>query len=128
VEDSSGFTTATGTPIESLDQSSIPMEIVGEQSGRVEDEFKNAVRPILGKDSSIRAAYLVRLRYGEEEGLNVGLCLVCKDANPDRATIASIGDAFYRTFSSSEHLDIIPVELQEEPSLAETCAPFYKAQ
>jgi hypothetical protein len=119
------FLTARGTPIQQMSSSSTPARFVGEQDGLSEKRFKEAIIPILKQHREVLRAYLARVRYASQQGVNVALCVRSGSREVDPEAIGSIGDVFHQMFNRAEHLDIIPVSAEEEPQLMGACRPFY---
>jgi hypothetical protein len=44
---------------------------------------------------------------------------------PDKRLVADIGDSFASQFHTSQHLDILFVDAEQEGELARVCSPFY---
>lgn len=101
------------------------VEFIGEQDGRPEQLLKDRLSPFLQRDRSVEKAYLARVKIGDEEG--VALCIKSQSA-PDRKLVGKIGAIFKTIFNAREHLDIIFLNLRQEPELARVCKPFFECQ
>jgi SseB protein C-terminal domain len=103
------------------------VEVVGEQpDGTIERDFKRQLARVLQHNPAVVEAYLLRVRYDEESGSSVALCLQFVANEVDETVIAEVGTIFHATFGKDQHLDIIP--LNERAAAELEFRPFYTAR
>jgi len=96
---------------------------LGDQNGEFESHFKEQLKPVLASYKQVRAAFLVRVAYGEGSH-GVALCLDAEESNKQEI-IQEVGDVFRRIFRSDVLLDVIFLTQEESCAIRRTCNPFH---
>ena len=97
------------------------IRFLAEQNGAAEQQFENAVLPVLV--GSVNRAYLARVQYPHAGLEAVALCLrttVC-----DEALVQRLGAVFAPLFRPEVHLDIICLTDEQEEMVRRVCRPFF---
>src|SRR5215469_4589691 len=119
----------TGQSGEKIEKFVVPpretIHFLGEQDGITERYFKEAVVPALRQFAEIRNAYLAVLNYGGETTPFVALC-VRTDGQLNENVVVAVGNVFHGMFNRSQHLDIMALNDETEPTLLAVCQPFYR--
>jgi hypothetical protein len=97
---------------------------VGEQDGIPERELKSQLIRIFESDLLVWKAYLARADFGAGTGVRVVLCLR-RTTGPDKRLVARIAKTFASLFRSSDALDILFIDSDQERELDKLCPPFY---
>ena len=97
---------------------------LGEQDGPPERELKAALDDFFRRDQSVRTAYLARVAYGEQAGVNVVLCLRTQ-FGPDPGLAEKIGRIFASMFGAHENLDLLFLNDDQENALRKVASPFF---
>ena len=100
------------------------LRFCGEQDGPPERDLKERLVRFSRRDSSVEAAYLAQVVYGDQSPMNVALCLRTK-FGADHGLAEKIGRIFGSIFGPREHLDIIFLDDEQEIELAKVCLPFF---
>ncbi len=99
------------------------VHFLGEQDGAPEREFKANILSLLD-ESTIRAAFLTRVRYGQEQP-TVALCL--EGSTPEREELVhKIGMRFAQQFRTDVFVDIIVLTAEQAAAVRLVCAPFFQ--
>src|SRR5262245_5593288 len=98
---------------------------IGEQAGPAEDDLKSRFREILVATSTVHAAYLARLSYGDPSSCSVGLC-IRSSVGVDRALQKRLAQIFAEVFRAEEQLDILFIREDQEADLRKVCHAFYE--
>ena len=106
------------------EQFTVPQfRFVGEQDGPTEKNLKDGLVALFQKDIAIKAAYLVKVDFGNG-GSGVILGLRCM-AGENRQIADSIGKVFASIFARSEHLDILFLSESQEVQIKQVCRSFF---
>jgi hypothetical protein len=100
------------------------LRFLGEQDGPPERELKLKLTRLFEPDERISRAYLAIADLGPGTSPAVILCLRTV-MGPDRALINRILEQFAAQFRTSETLDILFIDSEQEAELAAVCKPFY---
>lgn len=100
------------------------MRFLCEQDGRPEQQLKAQLRPLLTDAPIVSRAYLALIEYDNNNMRSVALCLSAF-GEPSMELMKSIGLLFSSCFHTSQHLDILVVNPQQESQLQKVCSPFY---
>ena len=101
------------------------VRFICEQDGAIEQEFKRRLTEIFKDRKTVTSAYLAAVDYGTPATFTAALCLRTF-AKPDPPLVQCIGVVFGSIFSSTEHLDILFLDDEQEMSLKRVCPPFYE--
>jgi hypothetical protein len=94
-----------------------------DQEGGTETQLKTTLRGML-RSSSVRAAYLARVRYPQGSAVGVALCL--DGGEPDQEDLVDKIGRVFLSFRADQHLDIVFLNHTESNEIRETCEPFYE--
>ncbi len=98
---------------------------IGEQTGRVEDEFKKALYDIFNSSAIPIRAYLFRANYGmENQNFNVVLGIMM-EKETQNLLCQEIVKVFKFMFGKYEKLDIMFLNYEQEIELRKICCPFF---
>lgn len=111
-----------GRPPEAFNVPSV--RFAGEQDGIPERSLKNAMVELFDADERIWKAYLAIVDHGPTAGSSVTLCLRTV-MGPDKRLVAQIGRMFASQFHTTQHLDILFLDGEQEAELGRVCRPFY---
>ena len=100
------------------------IHFVEEQDGPSERELKSALCRLFAKGSSARRAYLVKVRYGDEDVVNVALAIVAAPASQE--LVAAVQGVFHAMFGTGQHLDILFASPTQEAEISSVCRPFFE--
>ena len=101
------------------------LNFISEQDGPPEQDFKNALLPILSRRPHVLSAFLARVDYGKPNEFNVSLCI--RSELPEDIQLKKEADRFFSSqFGTHEHLDIILIRPEQEVELRRVCFPFYE--
>jgi SseB protein C-terminal domain len=98
---------------------------IGEQDGPPERDLKTRLIELLREKPTVQRAYLARIDYGGQTGMNVALC-VKSSAGEDMALVSGVSAVFHEMFGSHEHLDVLFVRDDQEQQLQVICTSFYE--
>jgi hypothetical protein len=98
--------------------------VLGAQDGVPERALKLALAALFQKHLEIKAAYLVRVDFGESTPEGVALCLVSTNG-PNEELAQQIGDVFASVFSRAVHMDIVFLQRTQESQVSGVCHPFF---
>lgn len=98
---------------------------LGEQDGLPERELKAKLNEFFRRDLSVRIAYLARVKYGEQAGVNIVLCLRTQ-FGPDPGLAEKIGRIFASMFGTNENLDLLFLNDAQENALRKVVTPFFE--
>jgi hypothetical protein len=102
-----------------------PVDFVGEQNGRAEDELKTAFSEALAATPTVQSAYLARIYRGNAPKQTVAVCIRSAIGIDDKAE-DRLTAIFRARFRSDQHLDFLFLLEEEERCLREVCPPFYE--
>ncbi len=98
----------------------------GEQDGVRETRLKEELSEFFRSDWRVKAAYLAKMRVGENPPKGYALCLVVAYGcyrNPEIMT--RIGQIYAGLFGKYEEMSVVFTEEHEEAELQTVCPPFY---
>ena len=98
------------------------IRFVREQDGIPEQDFKDAIIPVLAV--SVRRAYLACVEYTNSTTTAVALCI--RSTTPEEALVRKIGVVFSSMFGTNQHLDIVFLSDEQERCLECVCCPFFE--
>jgi len=101
------------------------VRFICEQDGAIEQEFKRRLTEVFQDRKTVTRAYLAAVDYGMPTTFTAALCLRAFP-NPDTSLVKSIGIVFASIFSSTEHLDILFLDEEQEMHLKRVCRAFYE--
>lgn len=114
----------TRSRVRPIDQSE--PRYLGEYNGLRERELKSRLSTFFRENSSASMAYLVRVQYGGEGPVHMALCLR-SSSDLHQELVEMIQIIFSTLFGNGEFLDIIFLDDDQEPRLANTCKPFFSS-
>ncbi len=100
------------------------IHFLAEQNGPPEHTLKAAFATILSNAPHVERAYLAVVQYEEANVHAVALC-IRSATGPDEHLVQSLGSAFAAQFGTSQYLDILFLEGNQEVELRKVCRPFY---
>jgi hypothetical protein len=100
------------------------VHFVCEQDGPPERMLKQKLTGFFARDKSVKAAYLAKVGYGDQNNEGVALCLRT-EFGPDKGMASKIGTIFASLFGAQEHLDLLFVDEKQESELKRVCPPFF---
>ena len=98
------------------------VRFVCEQDGQVERDLKAALIPELRRSGTVQRAYLARVQYGDEDALEVALCI---RAPEDPELVQRVCARFAELFPAAVYLDIVFLSDSQEEQLERVCKSFY---
>jgi len=99
-------------------------QFLGEQDGPPERLLKDKLADLFRPDAGVQAAYLARVRYGDEEEVNVALAV--RAVKPETRLVQEVGGIFASLFRTDAHLDTVFLTPEQEFQLAKVCKPFFE--
>jgi len=107
-------------------------EVIREQDGTPEAEFKSRVSRGFEIFGTVERAYLAFVRHDLQPtpapNGGVALCLAFRPGAAAGRTIAHCLATFKEMFSGGNFLDVIPLDASTEAVVQEHCKPFWQAQ
>jgi hypothetical protein len=104
---------------------SLNIQFVGEQAGPVENDLKAKFQDLLAQTTTVRAAYLAQVSYGNTPDHSVVLC-IRSTVGIDESLQKYLGLIFTKAFRPDQHLDILFIRDDQEEELRKVCKPFYE--
>jgi SseB protein C-terminal domain len=101
------------------------IHFVGCQDGRPERDLKSGLCLLFAKELAVQRAYLVRVRYGDENVVNVALALVAAPASQE--LVDAVQKVFHSMFGIGQYLDIFFASPTQEAEISTECRPFFGA-
>jgi hypothetical protein len=96
-----------------------------EQDGPPERELKSRLIELFRREKGVRAAYLARVVYADDQENAVALCLRADRLGGN--VIGKVGEIFAALFGAHEHLDTLFLDEAQEAELAKCCTPFWRS-
>jgi hypothetical protein len=100
------------------------IHFLGEQDGEAERELKLAFCRLFAPGNAVQRAYLVQVRYGNEDFMNVVLALIAARESKDDL-LAAVQGTFHSMFGIGQHLDILFPSMEQEGEICRVCRPFF---
>jgi hypothetical protein len=105
-------------------------EVIAEQVGVAEGEFKSRVSHGFEIFGTVERAYLALVRHDfpptPATNGGVALCLAFRPGAAADRTIAHCLATFRQMFSGENFLDVIPLDASMEAAVQEHCKPFWE--
>jgi hypothetical protein len=100
------------------------LRFLGEQDGPPERELKKRLIRRFQNCPDVKTAYLANVTYGDQQAMNVALCLRADSGN-EESVAKEVANIFASLFRRHEHLDIIFLSKEQEAALAGVCSAFF---
>lgn len=102
------------------------MKFISEQDGEPELRFKNEVASFLRQLEEPVSAYLCRVSYPQDDGVDLYHVALCLSTNTDikEEMVKGASKIFHTMLGAREHLDIMFVDEAKEIELKKVCNYF----